>query len=204
MAPLAGSLEEARERYESTKKALRAGITKKRNIDRTLTDLESQIFLFEGSYLASTSASGGNIVKGFDSYLKATGAGSSSAAAAAALSADGADVAIEDRTFSLSSATYQRSLELKANEAASGGHGNDREDSPAVAQGSQGQSQSQGGGGADDKKDGLSKKERKEKKRKEREAQALALQSQSQQGQSQSHSQGGAPPSKKKKRDEGD
>lgn len=203
MAPLAGSLEEARERYESTKKALRAGITKKRNIDRTLTDLESQIFLFEGSYLASTSASGGNIVKGFDSYLKATGAGSSSAAAAA-LSADGADVAIEDRTFSLSSATYQRSLELKANEAASGGHGNDREDSPAVTQGSQGQSQSQGGGGADDKKDGLSKKERKEKKRKEREAQALALQSQSQQGQSQSHSQGGAPPSKKKKRDEGD
>ena len=164
MAPLAGSLEEARERYESTKKALRAGITKKRNIDRTLTDLESQIFLFEGSYLASTSASGGNIVKGFDSYLKATGAGSSSsAAAAAALSADGADVAIEDRTFSLSSATYQRSLELKANEAASGGHGNDREDSPTVTQGSQGQNQSQGGGGggggAEDKKDGLSKKE---------------------------------------------
>ncbi|PWN42910.1 hypothetical protein IE81DRAFT_283737, partial [Ceraceosorus guamensis] len=61
---------EAKERYESTKSTLRSGLSKKRQIDRTLTDLESQIYLFEGSYLSSTASSGGNIIKGFDGYLK--------------------------------------------------------------------------------------------------------------------------------------
>lgn len=118
-APLPGSLEEATHRYNTTKAALQAGLAKKRIIDRTLTDLESQIYLFEGSYLASTAASGGNIIKGFDSYLKTTAPASSSAAAAAAAAAatGAANVPDEDRMFSLSSATYQRSLELKANES---------------------------------------------------------------------------------------
>lgn len=126
--PLPGSLEEAQQRYEATKKALKSGIAKKRQIDRALTDIESQIFLFEGSYLATTAASGGNIVKGFDGYLKSTATGGySSKAAAAALAASAADVPIEDRMFSQSSATYTRSLQLKANE------GRSREQSPTVS-----------------------------------------------------------------------
>lgn len=130
-SPLAGSLEEAKQRYETTKKALKTGISKKRQIDRTLTDLESQIFLFEGSYLASTSASGGNIVKGFDGYLKSTATGGhnskSAAAAAAAQAMNPNDVPIEDRMFSNSSSTYTRSLQLKANE------GRSREQSPSLS-----------------------------------------------------------------------
>lgn len=128
-SPLAGSLEEAKQRYESTKKALKAGISKKRQIDRTLTDLESQIFLFEGSYLASTSASGGNIVKGFDGYLKSTATGGhhTSKSAAAALALTPNDVPIEDRMFSNSSSSYTRSLQLKANE------GRSREQSPSLS-----------------------------------------------------------------------
>jgi chromatin modification-related protein EAF6 len=127
-SPLAGSLEEAKQRYETTKKALKTGINKKRQIDRALTDLESQIFLFEGSYLASTSASGGNIVKGFDGYLKSTATGGhSSKSAAAALAMSPNDVPIEDRMFSNSSSTYTRSLQLKANE------GRSREQSPSLS-----------------------------------------------------------------------
>ncbi|CDS00184.1 uncharacterized protein SPSC_00920 [Sporisorium scitamineum] len=114
-----GSLEEATQRYQAIKLALRTGLANKRIIDRALIDLESQIYLFEGSYLQSTASSGGNIVKGFDSYLKNSSASAGSARgnnsnnnAAAALG----DIPLEDRIFSLSSATYQKSLELKANE----------------------------------------------------------------------------------------
>ncbi|UZJ53398.1 hypothetical protein CBS101457_002718 [Exobasidium rhododendri] len=128
-APLPGSLEEAQQRYETTKKTLKANISKKRQIDRTLTDLESQIFLFEGSYLTNTAASGGNIVKGFDSYLKtgsAIGASSSKATSINTSVLGSQDVPPDDRMFSLSSSTFKRSLELKANEARS------REESPVA------------------------------------------------------------------------
>lgn len=133
---LPGSLEEATARYTSIKNALKTGLAHKRTIDRSLIDLESQIYLFEGSYLQSTAASGGNIVKGFDSYLKnssssssafASGAfgGNSKRAAAAAAEAAILDIPLEDRIFSLSSATYARSLELKANETGNGTDGPD-------------------------------------------------------------------------------
>lgn len=110
------SLEEATQRYQSTKLALRTGLANKRIIDRSLIDLESQIYLFEGSYLHSTSTSGGNIVKGFDSYLKNSSSSSGGGRGSNANNAAGADIPLEDRIFSLSSATYQKSLELKANE----------------------------------------------------------------------------------------
>ncbi|EST09347.1 Histone H4 acetyltransferase, NuA4 complex, Eaf6 [Kalmanozyma brasiliensis GHG001] len=106
-----GSLEEATQRYQSTKLAVRTGLANKRIIDRSLIDLESQIYLFEGSYLQSTSSSGGNIVKGFDAYLKNSSTGSTGRASAVV-----PEVPVEDRIFSLSSATYQKSLEQKANE----------------------------------------------------------------------------------------
>ncbi|GAC98034.1 hypothetical protein PHSY_005622 [Pseudozyma hubeiensis SY62] len=107
------SLEEATQRYHATKLTLRTGLANKRVIDRSLIDLESQIYLFEGSYLQTTSSSGGNIVKGFDSYLKNSASTTSRSGNSQNL---GAEVPVEDRIFSLSSATYQKSLELKANE----------------------------------------------------------------------------------------
>lgn len=115
-ASVPNSLEEATQRYQSTKLAVRTGLANKRIIDRSLIDLESQIYLFEGSYLQSTASSGGNIVKGFDAYLKNSASGSAGRGASAVVP----EVAVEDRIFSLSSATYQKSLELKANEGVVG------------------------------------------------------------------------------------
>ncbi|KAJ1022330.1 hypothetical protein NDA13_005241 [Ustilago tritici] len=110
------SLEEANQRYQATKLSLRTGLATKRLIDRSLIDLESQIYLFEGSYLQSTSTSGGNIVKGFDSYLKNSSSGAGGGRSSSSNNVL-VDIPLEDRIFSLSSATYQKSLELKANES---------------------------------------------------------------------------------------
>ncbi|KDN46987.1 NuA4-domain-containing protein [Tilletiaria anomala UBC 951] len=110
------SLEEANQRYGSIKAQLKTSLARKRQMDKALIDLETQIYVFEGSYLSSTAASGGNIVKGFDSYLKTTNPNSASMAAIAG----GKEVLPEDRMFSASSATYERSLELSIG-AGSGG-----------------------------------------------------------------------------------
>lgn len=119
MAPVAsndgaipGSLNDATQQYGAVRERLADSLARKRQIDRALTDLESQIYLYEGSYLATTAASGGNIIRGFDSLLKSGTAGTGSTRAAPAYVP-----ATEDRIFSTSSATYQRSLALKANEA---------------------------------------------------------------------------------------
>ncbi len=84
----------------------------KRQTDHELTDLESQIYLYEGSYLNNTAMSGGNVIRGFDSYLKA---GSTPASVSRSSSQT---ISADDRMFSTSSATYQRSLALKFNEPA--------------------------------------------------------------------------------------
>ncbi|CAD6897405.1 unnamed protein product [Tilletia controversa] len=137
-APAVTTKEEATARYLALKSSLKSGLAKKRQIDRTLTDIESQLWLFEGSYLAATASAGGNVVKGFDSYLKsstgggATGSSRTGGGMGAALGGGAggsgavADVPMEDRMFSLSSATYMRSLELMNSEggldkASSGG-----------------------------------------------------------------------------------
>lgn len=109
-ASLPASHEEAQAHYLALKSNLNTTLAKKRAIDKTLADLESQIWLFEGSYFAATLPSGGNIVKGFDGYLKdKTTIGSGRADLLGV-----GDIAPEERVFSNSSLTYQRSLELKA------------------------------------------------------------------------------------------
>lgn len=58
--------------YEKLKKDLRETLQKKRLLDKNMTQLEDQIYRYESSYLEETSA--GNIIKGFDNYIKGSGA----------------------------------------------------------------------------------------------------------------------------------
>lgn len=104
--------EEANAKYEALRALLKEGLDKKRQTDHDLTDLESQIYLYEGTYLNSTALSGGNVIRGFDSYVK-SGTASTPASRSSAQAPS-----TEDRMFSTSSATYQRSLALKMNEPA--------------------------------------------------------------------------------------
>ncbi|TNY23911.1 hypothetical protein DMC30DRAFT_332512, partial [Rhodotorula diobovata] len=132
--PLDGlSPTDLRIKLEHARKNLRNQLDKKRKIDRDLATLEQSIYAFEGSYLSdalfpassaanasgsSSSASGaqfGNIIRGYDSYLKAP---SSSAGDRRKVGRPGDGPNDKERMFSASSATYHRSIELRAAEAA--------------------------------------------------------------------------------------
>ncbi|KAI9004715.1 histone acetyltransferase subunit NuA4-domain-containing protein [Gaertneriomyces semiglobifer] len=73
-------------------------MARKKAVDKSLMDLERNIYQYEGSYLEETPH--GNIIKGFENYLanKATGSRRSR------LNED-------DRLFSRSSVTYTKALE---------------------------------------------------------------------------------------------
>ncbi|KDQ62463.1 hypothetical protein JAAARDRAFT_170848 [Jaapia argillacea MUCL 33604] len=95
-----------RNRYENARKELIAALTKKRVVDKTLAQIEVKIYNDETTYLTETAAhSGGNIIQGFDGYLKAQGP-----------SRRKYEVNESDRIFSSSSLTYQKSLELTQEE----------------------------------------------------------------------------------------
>ncbi|EAS28850.3 chromatin modification protein EAF6 [Coccidioides immitis RS] len=108
--------------YEKLRKELRDTLQKKRLLDRNLATLEESIYRFEQSYLEETGA--GNIIKGFDNYIKGS-AGASSLGAAGGLGSSfaggtsgaggggpttrrKAQVSDLDRVFSRSSASFMR------------------------------------------------------------------------------------------------
>ncbi|KAJ5459692.1 uncharacterized protein N7458_001244 [Penicillium daleae] len=95
--------------YEKLRRELRDTIQKKRLMDKSMAQLEDQIFRFEQTYLEETTA--GNIIKGFDSYIKGSSSGSSLGASGLSLGSGvgarrKAQVTDSDRVFSRSSASY--------------------------------------------------------------------------------------------------
>ncbi|KZS93638.1 NuA4-domain-containing protein [Sistotremastrum niveocremeum HHB9708] len=92
---------EARAQYETAKNELVQALIKKRAADKQLAELEAQIYNFEGTYLMETSNHGGNIIQGFEGYLKSQGPGKRRY-----------EIGEADRMFSNSSLTYTKSLEL--------------------------------------------------------------------------------------------
>ncbi|KAF4617553.1 hypothetical protein D9613_005978 [Agrocybe pediades] len=93
---------EDRSRYETLKKELLQALPRKRVTDRQLAQMELQIYNLETAYLTETAAhSGGNIIQGFENYLK-NQAGTRRKN----------EIQDHDRIFSNSSLTFQKSLEL--------------------------------------------------------------------------------------------
>ncbi|GKZ67031.1 hypothetical protein AnigIFM63309_000010 [Aspergillus niger] len=102
--------------YEKLRRELRDTLQKKRLMDKSMAQLEDQIYRFEQSYLEETTA--GNIIKGFDNYIKGSSSGAGIGGAGIALSASmsggggaarrKATVSDADRVFSRSSASFMR------------------------------------------------------------------------------------------------
>ncbi|KAJ5714857.1 uncharacterized protein N7483_012038 [Penicillium malachiteum] len=95
--------------YEKLRRELRDTLAKKRLMDKSMAQLEDQIFRFEQSYLEETTA--GNIIKGFDNYIKGSANTSSLGASGLGIGSGvgarrKAQVTDSDRVFSRSSASY--------------------------------------------------------------------------------------------------
>ncbi|KLO14812.1 NuA4-domain-containing protein [Schizopora paradoxa] len=106
--------QEDKVRYDTLKKELAEQLNKKRATERSLAQLEYQLYNFENSYLTETMAhSGGNVILGFESYHKTQSSGRRKH-----------DIQPNDRMFSSSSLTFQKSLEL-IGEGEDGGAGFD-------------------------------------------------------------------------------
>lgn len=101
--------------YEKLRRDLRDTINEKRILDRNMAAIETEIFRQETSYLEDTS-SAGNIVKGFDNYIKAAATTTASSLTSGTISGSAAGggrrgrgvVHDADRVFSKSSVSYNR------------------------------------------------------------------------------------------------
>ncbi|KAL9044565.1 MAG: hypothetical protein Q9214_002307 [Letrouitia sp. 1 TL-2023] len=95
--------------YEKLKRDLRETLQKKRLLDKNMASLEDQIFRFETSYLEETQA--GNIIKGFDNYIKGsstTGSLSTGGGGSSGTSTRRKGIMEADRVFSRSSCSFMR------------------------------------------------------------------------------------------------
>ncbi|KAL8862914.1 MAG: hypothetical protein Q9178_000856 [Gyalolechia marmorata] len=107
--------------YEKLKRDLRETLQKKRLLDKNMATLEDQIYRIEASYLEETSAAG-NIIKGFDNYIKGSalsgsvsagaggGGGGTSGGGGGGTSTRRKGVTEQDRVFSRSSCSFMREL----------------------------------------------------------------------------------------------
>lgn len=118
--------------YEKLRRDLRDTLQKKRLLDRNMAAIEDRIYREETSYLEETSAAG-NIVKGFDNYIKASALSSSAnsaggtisgSAAGGGLGASRRKTAVNDgdRVFSKSSASYMRDSDTPSSAVSTPGH----------------------------------------------------------------------------------
>lgn len=88
--------------YESLRTTLRQTLEKKRRLDEQLAAVEENIYKQEGAYLEET-ANSGNIVRGFDGWVKGVQLGRN-----AADDRRRGRVRDEDRVFSRSSVNWMR------------------------------------------------------------------------------------------------
>ncbi|KAK5081616.1 hypothetical protein LTR05_007747 [Lithohypha guttulata] len=97
--------------YEKLRRDLRDTINKKRVLDRNMAAIEAEIYRQETAYLEDTSAAG-NIVKGFDNYIKAAtntaASGTISGSQLGGTRGRKGAVTDADRVFSKSSVSYNR------------------------------------------------------------------------------------------------
>ncbi|GJJ15552.1 hypothetical protein Clacol_009830 [Clathrus columnatus] len=118
------SIAQIREAYSKTKQELIEALAKKRDLDRQLIQCEVQLYEVEAQYLAETSSGsggGGNIIQGFDGYLKNTGPNKRRN-----------EINDGDRMFSNSSSTYAKSLELRAEDSDTGSEPGNKFTAPAL------------------------------------------------------------------------
>ncbi|KAK4952398.1 hypothetical protein LTR10_009204 [Elasticomyces elasticus] len=92
--------------YESLRTSLRQTLDKKRKLDESLAAIEDQIFKSEGAYLEETAGSG-NIVRGFDGWVKGVQVGGRGGGDSRDERRRGR-VRDEDRIFSRSSVGWMR------------------------------------------------------------------------------------------------
>ncbi|KAF1835416.1 NuA4-domain-containing protein [Decorospora gaudefroyi] len=91
--------------YERLRRDLRESLNKKRLIDNNLLQLEDNILRVETQYLEETSA--GNIIKGFDNYIKGAATTTTTSGAGTATRRK-APISDADRIFSRSSTSFLR------------------------------------------------------------------------------------------------
>lgn len=118
------TLAQIREAYARTKSELTEALAKKRNLDKQLIHCEVQLYEVEAQYLLDTSVGsggGGNIIQGFEGYLKNT-----------ALSKRRTEISDGDRMFSNSSSTYAKSLELRGDDSDTGSDPGSKFAAPAL------------------------------------------------------------------------
>ncbi|KAK7564512.1 histone acetyltransferase subunit NuA4-domain-containing protein [Phyllosticta citricarpa] len=101
--------------YEKLRKDLRDALQKKRLLDNALNNLEETIYRAETNYLEETTA--GNIVKGFDNYIKGSTASTVSNIGGANAARRKAAVNDQDRIFSRSSHSFLFNQESPAGSA---------------------------------------------------------------------------------------
>ena len=118
--------------YEKLRRDLRDTLQKKRLLDRNMTAIEDQIYRQETVYLEETSAAG-NIVKGFDNYIKASAVTASANSAGGTISGSAAGggmgagrrktaVNEQDRVFSKSSVSYMRDSDTPSSAVSTPAH----------------------------------------------------------------------------------